>query len=69
MRCKDCVFMEICQDMSASHETCRLFDRLPEAVEAVKACRYSGECKNHLTVAEAKKFVEERNENEQRKAD
>lgn len=61
MRCYDCVFMEICQDMSASHETCRLFDRLPEAAKAADACRISGECKYHLTVAEAKKIVEERN--------
>lgn len=61
MKCYDCVFKGLFEDMSARYETCRLFDRLPEAVKAAEACRYSGECKNHLTVAEAKKFVEERN--------
>ena len=69
MRCYDCIFKSIYQDMGASFDVCRLYDSLPEAAEAADNCRYSGKCEYHLTLAEAKKFVVERNENEQRKSD
>jgi hypothetical protein len=61
MSCYDCVFKGIYQDMGASFDVCRLFDSLPEAARAADDCRYSGECKYRLTLEEAKKFVEERN--------
>jgi hypothetical protein len=55
--------------MGATHDCCLLKDTLAEAIEA---CDNSENCKKRLTLGEAKRIVEQREEevtDEQRSAD
>lgn len=68
-KCEKCLFHIVDNDMGATHDCCLLKDNI---AERVKACDNSENCKKRLTLEEAKKIVEQREEevtDEQRSAD